>query len=315
MWIFSINPSSSPHPYSIIDLSLFIEKGCVVMNKDEALNKFIFMMEYRNLSSNTVHMYSWYLSRMFDFYQLKDVSSLDVKMAQDYIVSLKQKYSPASLNAVISAVRYFFDVVLENPLSRRQFPNILYNPVDITIFTDEQIHMLLNTKDVRLRAFLLLGLDAGFRVGEVARLRISDIDSKNMFLFIRNSKRGKSRKVPLSNTLLKALREYWYVYRPDRDGYLFPSIRSNSKNPHINKNSINAIFRNYIKQFDFYDPHMRFHNLRDTYATLMIKNGCDIFTLKKLLGHSSFSSTSRYIKYENSDLALAPVISLLMEIE
>lgn len=41
------------------------------MNKDEALNKFTFMMEYRNLSSNTIHMYQWYLSQMFDFYHWK----------------------------------------------------------------------------------------------------------------------------------------------------------------------------------------------------------------------------------------------------
>ncbi|EEC88901.1 hypothetical protein EUBIFOR_02552 [Holdemanella biformis DSM 3989] len=47
----------------------------------------------------------------------------------------------------------------------------------------------------------------------------------------------------------------------------------------------------------------------------MLKNGCNIFTLKKLLGHSSFSSTSRYIKYDISDLAQAPVLSSLMEIE
>lgn len=77
------------------------------MNKDEALNKFTFMMEYRNLSSNTVHMYRWYLSRMFDFYQLEDVSILDVSMAQNYVVHMKQTYAPASLNAVISAIRYF----------------------------------------------------------------------------------------------------------------------------------------------------------------------------------------------------------------
>ena len=34
------------------------------MNKDEALNKFTFMMEYRNLSSNTIHMYQWYLGSL-----------------------------------------------------------------------------------------------------------------------------------------------------------------------------------------------------------------------------------------------------------
>lgn len=194
------------------------------MNKDEALNKFTFMMEYRNLSSNTIHMYQWYLSQMFDFYHLEDVSILNVSMAQNYVVHMKKTYAPTSLNAIISAIRYFFDVVLESPLSRRQFPNILYDPVEITVFTDEQIHLLLDTKDVRLRAFLLLGLDAGLRVGEVARLKVSDIDSKNMLLSIRNSKRGKSRKVPLSNALLNALRKYWIVYRPDKNGYLFPAF-------------------------------------------------------------------------------------------
>ena len=107
------------------------------MNKDEALNKFIFMMEYRNLSSNTIHMYQWYLSKMFDFYQLEDVSILNISMVQNYVVHMKQTYAPASLNVIISAIRYFFDVVLETPLSRRQFPNILYDPVEITVFTDE----------------------------------------------------------------------------------------------------------------------------------------------------------------------------------
>ena len=285
------------------------------MNKDEALNKFTFMMEYRNLAEKTIYQYSYYLSKMFDFYQLEDVSNLDVKTVQNYVVYLKRTYSPSSLNAVISAIRYFFDVVLEIPLSRRQFPNILYDPVEINVFTNEQIHLLLDTKDVRLRVFLLLGLDAGLRVGEVARLKVSDIDSKNMLIYIRNSKRGKSRKVPLSNALLNALRKYWIVYRPDKNGYLFPSFYPGSKNPHINQNYINALFRKHIKQFSFYVPPMRFHNLRDTYATLMIKNGCNIFTLKKLLGHSSFSSTSRYIKYDTSDLAQAPVLSSLMEIE
>ena len=111
------------------------------MNKDEALNKFTFMMEYRNLSSNTVNMYQYYLSQMFDFYQLDDVSILDLSMAQKYVVHMKQTYAPSTLNLIISAIRYFFDVVLETPLSRRQFPNILYDPVEITVFTDEKMYV------------------------------------------------------------------------------------------------------------------------------------------------------------------------------
>ena len=91
----------------------------------------------------------------------------------------------------------------------------------------------------------------------------------------------QSRKVPLSNTLLKALREYWIVYKPDKNEYLFPAVQSNSKTPYINQSYINILFKEYIKNFSFYVPTMRFHNLRDTYATLMLKNGCNILNFVK----------------------------------
>lgn len=282
------------------------------MHKDEALQKFEYMMEYRNLSPKTIHMYSWFLSTFFDFCSCDDVSTLTHSHARQFIVCLKSTYAPQSLNSVISAIRYFFDVVLETPLSRRQFPNILYAQKEILIFSNNQILALLSTEDVRLRAFILLGLDAGLRVGEVARLKISDIDSKSPMktLHIQSSKRNKSRIVPLSDVLHKALQEYWKVYRPDPSGYLFVG-----KSSHINQNYINNLFKKYLRNFDFYSDEIRFHNLRDTYATLMIRNGCNIFTLKKLLGHNSFSSTARYIKCDTSDLESAPMISKSFEID
>lgn len=94
---------------------------------------------------------------MFDYYQLEDVSKPDVKTVQNYV--------PTSLSAIISVIRYLFNTVLETSLSKRQFPNIQYDPTEITVFTNEQIHLLLDTNDVRLRAFLLLDLNAGLRVG------------------------------------------------------------------------------------------------------------------------------------------------------
>lgn len=284
------------------------ERECLFMHKDEALLKFEYMMEYRNLSKNTVKMYSWYLSQFFEFCSCEDdVSSLTCSHAQKFILHLKQRYAPRSLNAVISGIRYFFDVVLERPLSRRQFPNILYSPYEIFVFSEEQILALVDTSDVRLRVMILLGVAAGLRVGEVARLKVKDIDSRSpvKMIHIRNSKRNKSRKAPLSNTLHKALQEYWKVYRPDPNGYLF----TGKDGSHINQNYINNMFKTYLRKFSFYSDKIRFHNLRDTYATLMLRNGCNIFTLKKLLGHSSFSSTARYIKCDTSDLEKAPMVS------
>ena len=268
------------------------------MHKDDLLNRFIFLMEYRNLSKHTLKMYSYYVSLFLDTVPDKEPADITLDDALHFVVQLKKTYSPQSLNVVICAIRYFFDVVLNIPLSRRQFPNISYPQKEIFIFSINQIQTLLNTKDVRMRLFILLGFDCGLRVSEVAKLRVCDIDSKNMLIHIHNSKRGKSRSVPLSHACLCALRRYYVLYdRPVE--FLFPGLHGR---PHVNPLSINNEFLKYIKSFDFYQPNIRFHSLRHTYATLMLENDTNIFLVKKLLGHSSFSSTARYIQYQTRDI-------------
>ncbi len=55
---------------------------------------------------------------------------------------------------------------------------LLYDPTEITVFTNEQIHLLLDTNDVRLRAFLLLDWNAEFRVGKMVHLTLNGKFSK-----------------------------------------------------------------------------------------------------------------------------------------
>ena len=72
------------------------------MHKDEALQRFVYMMEYRNLSQNTIHMYSWYLSNFIDYCSCDDIFELTHIHAQNFIIHLKSYYAPQSLNSVIS---------------------------------------------------------------------------------------------------------------------------------------------------------------------------------------------------------------------
>lgn len=285
------------------------------MNKDDALKIFEMNMQFRGLSPNTIKMYKWRLNQFLDYAGKEDITELAMEDAQQFVIELRKTYAPQSLNQTMSAIRYFYDVVLSTPLSRRQFPNIIYRQHEIYIFSPDQIKSLLDTDNIRLKAFIMLGLDAGFRVSEVANLKVRDIHTKDpsfKYLYIHNSKRGKSRKVPLSDPLHKTLQEYWKVYRPAVDGYLFTNLHQTN---HINQNYINKLFKSHLRTFDFYEDKIRFHNLRDTYATLLLRNGCNIFTLKKLLGHSSFSSTARYVRSDTSDLEKAPFVSASLGIK
>lgn len=269
------------------------------MYKDDLISKFQTNMEYRNLSSHTLKMYSYYVSLFLNYVQTKDYHDYNLQDALNFVVYMKNEhnYEPQSLNVVICAIRYFFDVVLDKPLLRRQFPNIKYTEKDIFIFSINQIKQLLNTNDIRMKVFILLGFDCGLRVSEVVKLRVSNIDSDNMLLHIKNSKRNKSRSVTLSVACLKALRQYYITYDRPSD-YLFPG----TKQPHMHPVTLNNMFNSYLKKFDFYTKEIHFHSLRHTFATMTLSSGENIFLLKKLLGHASFSSTVRYIKYNKQDI-------------
>jgi integrase len=168
---------------------------------------------------------------------------------------------------------------------------------DPRIFTDSEVLLLLKNADVRLRAMIYLGYDCGLRTSEIARLRVKDIDSRQMLLHIVHSKRGKSRYVKLSEQCLQALRAYWKVYRPE--GWLFPGHIDG----HIKESYPSNLFHNLLVKLNIRpEDELSFHCLRHTYGTTMRNDDCDIFTLKKLLGHSCLSSTNRYIRTSTSDI-------------
>jgi integrase len=270
------------------------------MTKDEALNSFHQWLTFRNYAKGTVtdylynfRLFSQSLPADFDYSELTD------QHAVDFVFKLRSesKWSPASINLMCSSLRCFYDVILNRPISIRRLPNVKYTLDDPKIFTDSEIALLLSSADVRLRAMIYLGFDCGLRTSEVARLRIRDIDSERMLLHVVHSKRGKSRYVKLSQQCLLALREYWKVYRPS--DWLFPG----KINGHIGEYYPSNLFHQLLADLHIRpEDSLSFHCLRHTYGTTMRNDDCDIFTLKKLLGHSCLSSTNRYIRVSTSDI-------------
>lgn len=276
------------------------------MNKTNCLNKLEVSLRNRRSSENTIKMYSYYIGMFLDFVD-KDTTKIkddDIYEFTTYLLD-ERKYSPASVNLVLSDLRYLFDVVLNHPLSARKFPNLTLDDTLPKVFSPNEISLLLENADIRLKAMIMLGLGSGLRVSEVAKLKVSDIDSENMLLTIELSKRRKTRKVKLSWSCLEVLRQYYVTYKKQiiyhGNTYLFPSLYVDSKTPYRNPVSINNEFHQLVVRCGI--PSNRcFHCLRHTYATLSLENGTDVFTLKKMLGHKSFSSTSRYIATTTNDI-------------
>lgn len=277
------------------------------MTKDEAIESFNKVLFIRNLSERTIKNYNNQLTRFINWTNKEDVSEIDLSTIQNYAYYLLKKgNTPSDVNVAECAIKYFYEAVLGKSISRLQLPKLKYTQSEPYIFSKDEIKELLSTKDVRLKLIILLGLDCGLRESDSRNIRICDVDTKKMTISIINSKGRKCRVVKMSDMLLKALREYSKVYFSlrgwENDDYVFPSHYKDKKAP-VGIGQLGKWFTDYVKEKNFSKgKHITYHALRHTFATNMLENGCDVFLLKKLLGHNTFVSTSRYIHYTTKDV-------------
>jgi integrase/recombinase XerD len=130
---------------------------------------------------------------------------------------------------------------------------------------------------------------AGLRRSEVARLRISDVDSARMTITVHQGKGQKDRVVMLSPVLLETLRQYWRYHKPKQ--WLFPG---ESPDPPISGNDIFMVFHNAVRRAGI-AKKVSPHSLRHSFATHLLESGTDLRTIRILMGHRSLKTTAQYL--------------------
>lgn len=132
-----------------------------------------------------------------------------------------------------------------------------------------------------------LMLDCGLRCGEVVALNVADIDFKNDFIGILNSKNNKSRTIPMPAKVRRYVLEYLDTRLCDNSALVL-DCHSEQR---ITENSIKLLFSR-LKQ---YDSEIHAHLLRHTFATSFIMGGGSLEILRVLMGHEDYAVTKEYI--------------------
>lgn len=270
------------------------------INSFPILNDVFAALKLRNLSHNTCRNYSVGIARFLEFIHYDNQFDITEDMFRDYLIYLNStSLSKNTININNAYIRFFFQAVLNKPINLFLVPKAKCNHPSIdSLFDHEVIALLKETSfDSRMDCIVKLALCCGLRINEIVSLKVCDIhtsDPSQMCIFVRDSKRNKSRFVPLDNTAYRAIQRYAKEFhiQPKTMDFLFRF----SNTPHTCNETIRRHFRYYLKKAGISDTYT-FHCLRHTFAVNYMKSNGNLLNLKYLLGHSSLAATSIYLSY------------------
>jgi integrase/recombinase XerD len=217
----------------------------------------------------------------------------ELRTYQAYLLQ-ECKLTPGTVVNRVAALRFFF----VKTLKRHQFREFLPYPRDRrrlpTVLSREEVSRLINATGTLFRRTLLVTLYAtGMRRSELARLKVSDIDSQRMIIRVVEGKGGKDRDLPLSPTLLETLREYWRWRKPRL--YLFPIRNRQQKLDQSISDKTVWIACSEAARRAGIRKRVTPHTLRHSWATHLLEAGTDLRTIQVLLGHGDLETTAQYL--------------------
>ena len=218
----------------------------------------------------------------------------------------RSAYSIRSMKRILAATRSFYrylasiQLIATDPTAVFHNLNIRSpqrNPHPLAPKDRESLVRNLQTntlEDQKISLVILLGFHCGFRVSEIAHLRVQDLDL-NQGLISVIGKGDKERIVPMTEPLKELLKRY-LCNQPENAGiFLFSSPRSINRPIHpdylecwVKKAAKWANLENY--------EAFTVHILRHSFGTQLAESGASVYEIRDLMGHSSIMVSENYVK-------------------
>ena len=217
--------------------------------------------------------------------------NLAEEQINSYLQGLTNRFTKqqGTFKMAVWGLRYYFRKI-KNQQTSIALPVIRHTKYLPVVLSQQECRRLFKADDdLRHRLMLITMYSAGLRVSELCHLKTCDIDSDRMRIHIKQSKNNKDRYVVLSSLLVVGLRKYYQQYKPE--GYLF---NGNRKGSPITVEGVRFILKQAVKQAGIIKP-VTLHTLRHSYATHLLEEGLDLFTLKEQMGHSQITTTMTYV--------------------
>ena len=147
-------------------------------------------MVLRSYSPHTRKVYGREVKNFLAFSGCKPVKEITEEDVRNYVLHLMAgSLSKETINTYQAAIRFFFGVTLNRAMNYLQMPRLKEDRSLPEIFSREEVSLVLAfCQNLKHKAMIALGYGSGLRVSEICALRVQDIDSKQMRVFVRCGK-------------------------------------------------------------------------------------------------------------------------------
>lgn len=272
----------------------------------------IYLRDVRRVSIHTVRNYISDLEKFEQFLQSqeliqerldeKNVKKITVEWLRSFMADGYQKrLNTSTMSRKISALKTFYqwlekeNLVSQNPMSMLESVKVRKNLPHVP--SEEDVAGLLNFQkemqhQPRDQALFELMYGCGLRVSEVVKLDWADIGFDQKQIQINNSKRGKSRIVPFSDSVGDSLTAYRSQLEETQHA---KPVFTNAHGKRITTRGVQYLLQKLLQKLPK-SMHLTPHSFRHGYATHLLNRGADLRSIQELLGHSNLSTTERYTK-------------------
>lgn len=258
---------------------------------------------------------------------INEIKSINVQQYYDRLSKRKAVHSNKNVSSkriksIHKLLHLFFvyaekeGYTLRNPCNTVTLPKdnltpeeILDESMQFDFFTEEEIPVLLSAfNGSSYQDIIAFAIATGMRQGEILGLQWSDVDFENNVIHILHNlsnsadfdenrkkkytlkivtpkSKNSIRTIPMNNTVLEILKNKEHIC---------DTVFCNKRGHFINSKNLGRRWTEVLKASSL--RYRTFHDLRHTFGTIMLSKGCDLITLKELMGHSSIKITEIYLE-------------------
>jgi len=263
-----------------------------------AMKEMVELLKLKSYSASTMRTYCYEFAQFLIALKNHPVEKCSSEKVRSYMLYCYEhlKLSENTLHSRLNALKFYFEQVLRR---EKFFVNIprpkKHSILPKTIHQNDIKKMFAVTTNLKHNTMLKLCYGMGLRVSEIINLKITDVDSKNMQVFIEKSKGKKDRYVNLPQSILEQLRMYYKSYRPKK--YLFEGQDGGQ----YSARSVQKVFKTALQKAGI-NKQVGIHSLRHSFATHLLEQGTDIRFIQELLGHNDLKTTLIYTDVTNKNI-------------